>query len=214
MSRRPAILRQRRWIGLLILVALAFGQAVTIIVTAFATRDVFMVLREGGSTVPVTALVAIALAGSALFALRALEGSVAERTGQSYAADIREALFKHITRMPASAIARRRSGALALRYVGDLTAFKGWVSRGLARLISASITIPSAFVVLYLLQPWLFAVYSGWADLSAWPILTCERGARGWPPRWPSVCRRGSPCAGPAGSGPNSNCCAAIRTES
>ena len=155
MSRRPAILRQRRWIGLLILVGLAFGQAVTIIVTAFATRDVFMFLREGGSAVPVTALVAIALAGSALFALRALEGSVAERTGQSYAADIREALFKHITRMPASAIARRRSGALALRYVGDLTAFKGWVSRGLARLISASITIPSAFVVLYLLEPWL-----------------------------------------------------------
>lgn len=161
MSRRPAILRQRRWIGLLILVALAFGQAVTIIVTAFATRDVFMFLREGGSTVPVTALVAIALAGSALFALRALEGPVAERTGQSYAADIREALFKHITRMPASAIARRRSGALALRYVGDLTAFKGWVSRGLARLISASITIPSAFVVLYLLEPWLFAAAVG-----------------------------------------------------
>ena len=158
MSQRPAILGQRRWIGILILVGLALGQAVTMIVTAFATRDVFAFLRNGGVVEPpIAALVAIALAGAALFGLRALEGNVAERTGQRYAADIRESLFKHMTRMPTSAIARRRSGALALRYVGDLAAFKGWVSRGLARLISASITIPAAFLILYLLQPWLFA---------------------------------------------------------
>ncbi len=156
MSRRPTILGQRRWIGVGILVGLALGQAATMVVTAFATRDVFMFLRDGTTAPPLGALFAIAAAGSILFALRAFEGKVAERTGQSYAADIREALFKHITRMPTSAIARRRSGALALRYVGDLTAFKGWVSRGLARLISASITIPAAFLVLYILEPWLF----------------------------------------------------------
>lgn len=157
MSRRPKILGQRRWIGLSILVGLALGQAVTMVVTAFATRDVFVFLRDGGTEPPISALVAIALAGAALFALRTFEGNVAERTGQGYAAEIRRSLFKHMTRMPASAIARRRSGALALRYVGDLTAFKGWVSRGLARLISASITIPAAFLILYLLEPRLFA---------------------------------------------------------
>ncbi|MEM9785466.1 MAG: ABC transporter ATP-binding protein [Pseudomonadota bacterium] len=161
MKRRPAILGQRRWAGLMILVGLAFGQAVTMIVTAFATRDVFMYLRDGAAGLPYHALIGIGLAGVALFALRAIEGRVAERTGQSYAADIRQALFKQITRMPASAIAQRRSGALALRYVGDLAAFKGWVSRGLARLISASITIPAALLVLYILEPRLFLAAIG-----------------------------------------------------
>lgn len=156
MSRRPAILGQRRWIGLLVLVGLALGQAVAMVVTAFAIRDVFMFLRDGGSHLPVVPLIAIGLCGAILFGLRAFEGRVAERTGQGYAADIRKALFEHVTLMPTSAIARRRSGALALRYVGDLTAFKGWVSRGLARLISASITIPAAFLVLYLVEPKLF----------------------------------------------------------
>ncbi|MEM9477730.1 MAG: ABC transporter ATP-binding protein [Pseudomonadota bacterium] len=157
MSARPGILEDRRWVGLVILVGLALGQAVTMIVTAFATRAVFIHLRDGsGTEAPFAALVAIGLVGAALFALRSLEGRVAERTGQGYAADIRKALFKHMTRMPTSEIARRRSGALALRYVGDLTAFKGWVSRGLARLISASITIPAAFLTLYLLEPWFF----------------------------------------------------------
>lgn len=161
MSRRPAILSERRWMALAVLVALALGQAVTMIVTAFATRDVFMYLRDGGASLPVDALVAIALAGTALCVLRAIEGRVGERAGQSYAAAIRRTLFSHMTRMPTSAIARRRSGALALRYVGDLAAFKGWIARGLARLISASITIPAAFLILYLLEPHLFLTAFG-----------------------------------------------------
>ena len=155
MTRRPPIHAERRWIGLLALVVIALGQAGTMIVTAFATRDVFMTLRDGTGVVPTEALVSIALAGLALFALRSVEGAVGEKTGQSYVAALRRRLFLHMSKMPASALARRRSGSIALRYVGDLAAFKGWVARGLARLISASITIPAAFLILYLLEPLL-----------------------------------------------------------
>ncbi|MEM0934358.1 MAG: ABC transporter transmembrane domain-containing protein [Pseudomonadota bacterium] len=158
MIQRPSLFGAGRWRGLACLVLLAIGQAVTMVVTAFATRDVFVYLRDSTSLPPYGALVAIAGAGLALFALRAVEGRVAERTGQSYAAAIRKTLFRHITCLPVSELARRRSGALALRYVGDLAAFKGWVSRGVARLISASITIPAAFFVLYLLEPRLLPV--------------------------------------------------------
>jgi ABC-type multidrug transport system fused ATPase/permease subunit len=122
------------------------------VVTAFATRDVFVHLREGGAE-PRAALFALAAAGTGLCALRAFEGRVGERVGQSYAAAIRMVLFRHVARMPASAVAERRSGALALRYVGDLAAFKGWIARGLARLISAAATIPAALMILYLLEP-------------------------------------------------------------
>ena len=154
MSHRPPLLGERRWLALALLVALALGQGATMVVTAFATRDVFVSLREGGAE-PAGALVALALAGIALCVLRALEGRVGERAGQSYAASIRMTLFRHVAAMPASAVAERRHGALALRYVGDLAAFKGWIARGLARLISASVTIPAALLILYLLEPLL-----------------------------------------------------------
>ncbi|APX10715.1 ABC transporter transmembrane domain-containing protein [Tateyamaria omphalii] len=158
MSRRPAITADRRWMGLCALVCLAIGQAVTMVVTAFATRDVIGALRDGSGVVPMQALVAMVLAGFAIFALRSAEGAIGERTGQSYAAAIRRTLFLHMTKVPASAMARRRAGATALRYVGDLTAFKGWVARGLVRFISAGATIPAAFLILYWLEPRLALV--------------------------------------------------------
>ncbi|MEL6564148.1 MAG: ABC transporter ATP-binding protein [Pseudomonadota bacterium] len=161
MSRRPRITDDRRWVGMLALVGLALGQGVTMVVTAFATRDVIGALRDGTGAVPVQALVTIAVAGVAIFALRAAEGALGERTGQSYAAAIRRVLFLHMTKMPLSAMAERRAGATALRFVGDLTAFKGWVARGAARLISASVTIPAAFLILYLLEPLLALVAAG-----------------------------------------------------
>ncbi|MEM9870588.1 MAG: ABC transporter ATP-binding protein [Pseudomonadota bacterium] len=161
MSRRPRITDDRRWVGMLALVGLALGQGITMVVTAFATRDVIGALRDGTGAVPVQALVTIAVAGVAIFALRAAEGALGERTGQSYAAAIRRVLFLHMTKMPLSAMAERRAGATALRFVGDLTAFKGWVARGVARLISASVTIPAAFLILYLLEPLLALVAAG-----------------------------------------------------
>ncbi|SIO54613.1 ATP-binding cassette, subfamily B [Rhodovulum sp. ES.010] len=161
MSRRPKILGGERRRDLAVLVALSFGQAGAMVATAFATRDVFVVLRGGGEAMPIGALISIAAGGLTLFACRALEGRVGERAGQSYAAEIRRALFLHVSQMPLSAVARRRSGALALRYVGDLAAFKGWIARGLSRLISALITIPSALVVLYLLEPLLLVAAIG-----------------------------------------------------
>ena len=46
--------------------------------------------------------------------------------------------------MSARDVADRRSGALAMRFVGDLAAVRGWVSLGIARLISASDRIAAA----------------------------------------------------------------------
>ena len=161
MSRAPKITADKRWIGLLALVALALGQAATMVVTAFATRDVIAVLRAEASEIPIMPLATMAVSGVAIFALRSAEGALGEHTGQSYAAAIRRTLFLHMTRMPLSAMAERRAGATALRFVGDLTAFKGWVARGVARLISACATIPAAFLTLYWLDPHLAAVAAG-----------------------------------------------------
>ena len=161
MSQRPAILGERRAIALMVLVALALGQAAAMVAAAFATRDVFMALRNDGATDSGLALVIIAISGVALCVLRSVEGRIAEAAGQSYVAAVRRVFFRHVSLMPASAVARRRSGALSLRFVGDLTAFKGWIARGLARLISALVLIPAALMILYILDPILFWVALG-----------------------------------------------------
>jgi len=122
-------------------------------VAAFSTRDVISALRAGDGNPPTLALIGLIGAGAGMFALRSVEGAVAERTGQSFAAAVRRTLFLHMSRVPVSITTERRAGSMALRYVGDLSALKGWVSKGLARLISAAVTIPAAFLILYLIHP-------------------------------------------------------------
>ena len=153
----PKVLSDRRWVGLICLTIFAFGQAATMVVAAFATRGVITAVRGEQVTVPLTSLVTLAVAGATIFALRSLEAAVAEATGQSYATAIRRTLFIHLSRTPISVVNGRRAGAMALRYVGDLSSLKGWVSKGIARLITAIVTIPAAFVVLYVLHPILAA---------------------------------------------------------
>jgi len=153
MRRLPGVMDGGRWIGLAIMVAIALGQAITLVVAAFSTRDIITVIRTGQSAAPVGPFLLLGASGVAMFALRSLEGALAEATGQHYAKAIRRKLFLHMSRTPLSVINERRAGALALRYVGDLNALKGWVSKGIARLISAGITIPAALFVLTMLDP-------------------------------------------------------------
>jgi ABC-type multidrug transport system fused ATPase/permease subunit len=153
MSRLPPIAGDGRIRGIALVALLALGQAAATGIAAFATRDVFLAFRDGADTLPLRALLLIALAGLAIAGLRVAERVVAERVGQAYAAALRLKLFTHLTRMPARAVSDRRNGALAMRLVGDLAAVRGWVSLGIARLISAAIVLPVAGGVLFLLNP-------------------------------------------------------------
>jgi ABC-type multidrug transport system fused ATPase/permease subunit len=135
---------------------LALGQAGCAGIAAFATRDIFVALGEGGAA-PSAALIALVLGGLGLALLRVAERILAERLGQDYAGALRLTLFRHISRLPQRAVAERRAGALTLRFVGDLQAVRGWVAKGLARMISAAIVIPLTTIVLFLLEPVLGA---------------------------------------------------------
>ena len=156
MSRRPAIAANGRARRIAAVAGLAVGQAMAAGLAAFATRDVFDALHTGGA-VPAMALVAIAAAGGVIAAARIAERSIAERVGCEYAAALRERLFLHVARLPPSVVARRSRGGLALRFVGDLAAVRGWVARGLARLVSTAITLPSSLLVIVLLD-WRLAL--------------------------------------------------------
>lgn len=153
MSRMPPIAGDGRIRQVGLVAALAFFQAIAAGVAAFSTRDVFVALRADDPSSAFGPIALIALSGLVIAGLRIGERIIGERVGQNYAAVLRERLFTHLSRMPARAVSGRRAGGLALRFVGDLAAVRGWVSLGLARLISAGIVLPGAGIVLFMLNP-------------------------------------------------------------
>lgn len=153
MSRLPRVAGEGRGRSIALVAVLALWQAGAAGMAAFATRDVFAAFRDDAVSLPVLALAMVAAAGLAIALFRVFERVVAERVGQNYAASLRLKLFAHLTEMSARDVADRRSGGLAMRFVGDLAAVRGWVSLGIARLISASIVLPAATAVLFLLDP-------------------------------------------------------------
>lgn len=163
---------RRRRIGLL--AVLALGQAGAAAVAAIATRELFATLHAGTSALPWGALAALGLAGLAMAALRVMERSVAEGVGQAYAAAVRARLYRHLSRVAATAVTQRRAGGLALRFVGDLSALRNWVSAGIGRLVSAAIVLPAATAVLFWLDTAL-----GWAALGPLALGVLAMGVAG-----------------------------------
>jgi len=77
--------------------------------------------------------------GFAIFALisaglRMLERVDAERLGQDYVHRLRLVLYTHLSTLPPRKLQQRSKGSIMLRFIGDLTALRQWVSLGLARL--------------------------------------------------------------------------------
>ncbi len=153
MSRLPPITGEGRGRSIALVAALALGQAASAGLAAFSTRDVFAAFRDDSLALPLMALGLIALAGLIIALCRIGERVVAERVGQNYSAALRHRLFIHLTEVSQRSVAERRSGALAMRFVGDLAAVRGWVSLGIARWISAGIVLPAAATTLYFLNP-------------------------------------------------------------
>jgi len=139
-----------RWLALVSLVTLVQGGAAG--AAALATRGLFEAIHAGQALPPVL-IVALVASGLLIAAARVLAGLLGERVGQDYALSIRLALLDHAAGMPASAVATRRSGHMSLRFVGDMTAFRNWLGKGMPRLIAGAVMIPAACAVLWVLEP-------------------------------------------------------------
>ncbi len=127
------------------LVAVGVGQAVASIGTALLVRGAYHALVTRTAPVPAggTALLAAGMAGAVLLSagLRAAERVAAERLGQHYVTELRGALFDHLVKVPARHLGRRNRGSLLMRFVGDLSALRNWVSLGLAQLVVGGFAI-------------------------------------------------------------------------
>ena len=92
--------------------------------------------------------------------LRVLERTDAERLGQSYAYDVRMSLYNRLTALSPRALQRRSQGGMMLRFVGDLTALRRWVSLGLARL-TVALTMAVGALLALSLASWTLALTVG-----------------------------------------------------
>jgi len=91
--------------------------------------------------------------------LRMLERVDAEQLGQDYVHRLRLILYTHLSILPPRKLQKHSKGSIVLRFIGDLTALRQWISLGLARLMVAGIAITGALLALALISwPLAFSV--------------------------------------------------------
>lgn len=145
-SLPPLVTRDRAFSAVLI-VGCGIVQAIALAVAAFATRDAFATLHAGEPLALNTGL-ELGLAGVVAAICLFLSRRQAESLGQSYAIALRRVLYKQIAALPKVRHDQRRTGALSLRFVGDLSAARLWFGRGFPDALTAMIVLPGAVAIL------------------------------------------------------------------
>ncbi len=87
--------------------------------------------------------------------MRYLERIDAERLGQAYIHEVRLKVFDRMSRFAPRALNDRSTGSSMLRFVGDLSAIRRWVSLGLAHIVVSLIVTTISLSVLAALDPYL-----------------------------------------------------------
>jgi ABC-type multidrug transport system fused ATPase/permease subunit len=99
----------------------------------------------------------LAMAGLALLHgwLRAVEFSLAERAGYEVVRGLRMQMYGHLQGMAPRQLQRRSRGGLLLRFIGDLSMLRTYLSRGLLGGLVALIVLIGTLAVLLVLNPWI-----------------------------------------------------------
>ncbi len=139
------------------LVAIGFMQALLTVVSALLISFLFDQWIAGGSggfganAWGVAVALLLTTCGGAL--LRYAERVNAERLGQAYTYEVRLALYDQLVDIAPWTLQKRSRGGHLLRFIGDLTALRQWLSQGLAVLTVALITSTVAILALALINP-------------------------------------------------------------
>ena len=168
MSQLPTIFSGSRRRLLLRLVINGTLQATMIIGSMLLVRYAFNVLLNPEFSDPEVhlfdlgevwqiGLFATGLLGCTAFAawLRFIERIDAERLGQEYVHQVRLTIFDRMSFFAPRALSNRSTGASMLRFVGDLSGIRRWVSLGLARIVVSAIVTLISIGVLGYLDPYL-----------------------------------------------------------
>ena len=172
-----AVAGQRVWL-LTRLVINGFAQAATTVANALLVELAFnkLITAANPAFKEMALLISIGLvtAAAAIGLLRMAERADAERIGQDYTYKVRMTLYSRLDSLSPRALQSRSQGGVMLRFVGDLTALRQWVSLGLARLTVAITTTVGALLALSFVS-WNLALTVG-IILATGGLLAFSRG--------------------------------------
>lgn len=151
MRTLPPLATRDRALSAVLVVGCGIAQAAALAVAAFATRDAFAALH-GQEPLALQTILELGCAGLIAALCLLLSRRQAESLGQSYAISLRHTLYKQIAGLPKSRHEQRRTGALSLRFVGDLSAARLWFGRGLPDVLTALVVLPGAVAILLFLD--------------------------------------------------------------
>ncbi len=174
------ILESGRWRLVCVLVANGLGQAWAAIALALLVERSFADLGAGppSALLVIGLLVAFTVVIGAGSWLRARERIDAEQLGQGYVHAVRLQLFDHLVAMSPRTVGGRSTGSTALRFVGDLSAVRRWISLGLARLAVAVTMIVATLTALWSIEPLLALVTAGSAAVAGGGAVLVGPGLR------------------------------------
>lgn len=174
---QPLSSRRRRRL-LMRLILNGFIQALMSVANAQLVRLAFdNLIRETSSTFNRDALyLGLGLMITAIFLawLRITERTDAIRMGQNYAYRVRMTLYRKLASMSPRALQTRSQGSTTLRFVGDLTSLRKWVSFGLTRIIVAVVNTIVTILALVWINPAIAAIAS--MILGCGAIIAWQRG--------------------------------------
>lgn len=141
---------------IIVATALLLRTAVDDLVKSVPSRSRLVMLMGG--------LTAIAVLGAWV---RGMDFSVPESIGYRYVERLRMVMYAHLQRIPPRHLLNSSRGAILLRFLGDLSAIRTWISRGIGRGIVASMSIIASVVMLAVLDPLMALVAVGLLALGA-----------------------------------------------
>ncbi|MEQ1721034.1 MAG: ABC transporter ATP-binding protein [Nitrosomonas sp.] len=168
----PPILHGHRRIFFTRLVINGLAQAVLAIGTAWLVKEIFdsfLTTEHPVFSAQVVWLI-IGLIATAGFIswLRMVERVDAERMGQHYASEVRILLYDCLSFLTPRTLQKRSRGGVSLRFVGDMTSLRRWISMGLARVTVAGVSTVSALVMLGIINWQLTLTVTVSLMLGAW----------------------------------------------
>lgn len=153
----PSVLSGRRRLRFAYLVANGVAQAGVAVATAMLVKNGFDRLITPQAPLPWREGLVFASGLSLAIVLGAWlrwRGHLdAEHLGQGYIHAVRQKLFRHVARIGAEGARQMSRGAIVLRFVGDLTALRLWISHGLARLTVSGLAALLSIVILTFIEP-------------------------------------------------------------
>ncbi|WP_250085146.1 ABC transporter ATP-binding protein [Streptomyces sp. AS02] len=154
---------------MLLLVLAGFGQAVCVVGFALLVHGAAYRVTHGGEIAsghdrsaiythvagyaPTALAVGLVTSAGATVLLKAVGEPLAERLAQSYVHSVRMRLFDHVAGSEAGGPYRRRVGVTVLRFTGDASALRLWISKGVAPILVDGVFVTCALVVLAVIAP-------------------------------------------------------------